>query len=156
MKTNKWISLALAAALNLGGFLTTASLGAETTAPPHRGYLHRIAQRLNLTDDQKAQIKAVLQTEKGTLKDLRTQLRAARENLQSTIQSTGANETSVRDASGRVAAIEANLAVERMKIFEKIAPILTDEQLQQLKDLEQRANAFLDQALARADQASEE
>ena len=142
--------MTLAAALNVGGFLTTTALGAETAAPAHHGYVYRIAQRLNLTDDQKAQIKAILQTEKSTLRDLRTQLRAAHENLQSTIQSTGATETAVRDASARVAAVEANLAVERMKIFSKIAPILTDEQLQELKDLEQRANAFLDQATRHA------
>lgn len=148
--------MALAAALNLGGFLTTASLGAETTASPHHGYLHRIAQRLDLTDAQKARIKTVLQGERETLKNFRTQLRAARENLQSTIQSSDATETSVRDASARLAAVEANLAVERMKIFAKITPILTDDQLQQLKELEQRANAFLDRSLARSGESSEE
>ena len=148
--------MVLAAALNLGGFLTATSFGAESTAPAHRGYLHRIAQRLNLTDDQKAQIKTVLQAEKGTVKDLRTQLRAARENLRSTIQATDANETSVRDASARVAAVQANLAVERMKIFAKITPILTREQRQELTDVEQRADAFVDWAIARASETSAE
>ena len=142
--------MTLAAMLNLGGLLTTSSLGADTATPTHGGYFHRLAQRLNLTDDQKAQIKTIFQAEKGTLISLRTQLHAARENLRAAIQATGANETTVRAASAQVAVVEANLAVERMKIFAKIAPILTDEQRQQLTDFEQRADAFWDRVIARA------
>jgi len=56
MKTNKWISITLAAALNLGGLLTTTSLGADTAAPAHGRFFQRIAQKLNLTNDQKARI----------------------------------------------------------------------------------------------------
>jgi len=141
--------MTLAAALNLGGLLTTTSLGADAATPAHGGYFHRMVQRLNLTDDQKAQIKTVFQAEKGTLISLRTQLLAARENLRATSQTTGANETAVRAASAQVAAVEANLAVERMKIFAKIAPILTDAQRQQLTEFEQRADAFRDLAIAR-------
>ena len=156
MKTNKWILIALAAAFSLGGFVVTTSLGAETSAPLRRGYLHRIAQRLNLTDEQKAQIKSILEAEKGTLKDLRIQLRSSREKLRDTIQAADTNENSVRAASAKVAAVEANLAVERMKIFAKIAHILTDEQLQELKDLEKRADAFVNQAVSQAGESPTE
>jgi Spy/CpxP family protein refolding chaperone len=149
MKTNKWISITLAAVLNLGGLLTTTSLGADTAAPAHGRFLQRIAQRLNLTDDQKAQIKAVFRAEKSTVINLRTQLLAVRENLRATIQAPDTNETAVRAASAQVAVVEANLAVERMKIFAKIAPILTDEQRQQLSDLEQRVDAFRESAINR-------
>ena len=155
MKTNKWISVTLVALLNLGGGLTTASLGADTSAPAHGGYFHRLAQRLNLTDDQKAQIKAVLRSERDTLRPLLGQLHAARANLRAAIQAAAANETTVRAASAQVAVIEANFAVERMKIFAKIAPILTDEQRQQLSELEQRADDFADRAIARAGEAAE-
>lgn len=142
--------MTLALVLNLGGGLTTASLGADTVAPAHGGYFHRLAQRLNLTDDQKAQIKTVLQSERDALRPLLGQLRAARTNLRAAIRAANANETTVRAASAQVAVVEANLAVERMKIFAKIAPILTDEQRQQLSELEQRADDFADRAIARA------
>ena len=141
--------MTLAALLNLGGLLTTSSLGADTATPAHGGYFHRMAQRLNLTDDQKAQVKTILQSERGTLKSLFNQLHAARENLRATIQTPDANETAVRAASARVAAVEADLAVERMKIVAKIAPILTDEQRQQLADFEQCADAFRGRVIAR-------
>jgi Spy/CpxP family protein refolding chaperone len=148
MKTNKWITLTLAAALNLGGWLTTPSLAADAAMPAHRGFFQRIAQRLNLTDDQKAQIKTILRSEKDTLKPMLGRLHTARENLRAAIQAGDANETSVRAASAQVAAVEADLAVERMKIYGKIAPILTDEQRQQISDFQQRADDFTDQAIA--------
>jgi len=150
MKTNKWITLTVAAALNLAGLLTTPSLAADATAPVHGRFLQRIAERLNLTDDQKTQIKTILRSEKGTLKPLLGQLHSARENLRAAIQAGDANETTVRAASARVAAVEADLAVERMKIYGKIAPVLTEEQRQQLGEVQQSADDFVDRAIAHA------
>lgn len=150
MKTNKWLSLALAAALNLGGWLTTPALAADTPAPAHGRFLQQLAQRLNLTADQRAQIKTILRAEKDTLRPLRSQLHAARENLRADIQAGDANETTVRAASAQVAAVEADLAVERMKIYGKIAPVLTNEQRQQISDFRRRADAFTDQAISHA------
>lgn len=149
MKTNKWITLTVAAALNLVGLMTTPSLAADTNAPAHGRFFQRIAQRLNLTDDQKAQIKAILRSERDTLKPLVSSLHTARENLRAAIRASDANETTVRAASARVAAVEADLAVERMKIYGKIAPILTDEQRQQISEFEQSADDIADRAIAR-------
>ena len=42
------------------------------------------------------------------------------------------------------------MAVERMKLYGKIAPILTDVQRQQLAKLQQRADDFVDRKIARA------
>lgn len=150
MKKNKWITLTVATALNIVGLMTTPALAADANAPAHGRFFQRIAQRLNLTDDQKAQIKTILRSEKDTLKPLLGQLHAARENLRAAIRASNANETTVRAAAARVAAGEADLAVERMKIYGKIAPILTDEQRQQISDVEQNADDFTDRAIARA------
>ena len=150
MKTNKWLPLTLAAVLNLGGLTTTPSLAADTSAPAHGRFFQRIAQRLNLTDDQKAQVKTVLRSEKDTLKPLLQQLHSSRQNLRAAIRASDANETTVRAAAAKVAAAEADLAVERMKIYGKIAPILTDEQRRQISEFEQRADDFADRAIAGA------
>ena len=150
MKTNKWIPLTLAAVLNLGGLTTTPALAADTSAPTHGRFFQRVAQRLNLTDDQKKQIQTVLRSEKDTLKPMLAQLRTARQNLRATIQAGDANETTVRAASAKVAAAEADLAVERMKIYGKIAPILTEEQRRQLSEFKQRADRLAARAGADA------
>jgi Spy/CpxP family protein refolding chaperone len=151
MKTTKWFSITLAAALNLGGWVATPSLAADASAPVFaRGQLRaRIAEMLNLTDAQKAQIKTVLHGEKETLMPLLGQLHDARKNLRAAIHAGDATEASVRVASARVAAVEADLAVERMKIYGKIAPILTDEQRRRIADFEQRADRFADGVITR-------
>jgi Spy/CpxP family protein refolding chaperone len=153
MTTHKWLSLTLAAALNLGGWLTTPSLAADTAPPAHGRFLQQLAQSLNLTADQKAQIKTILRAEKGTRTTLLGQLHAARANLRAAIQAGDANETSVRAASAQVAAMEADLAVERMKIYGKIAPVLTNEQRQQISEFRQRADNFTDRAITHAAEA---
>jgi Spy/CpxP family protein refolding chaperone len=110
--------------------------------------LQRIAEKLNLTGDQKSQIKTILVGEKDTLQNLLGQLHDARKNLRAAIQAGDANESSVRAASARVASAEADLAVERMKLFSKISPVLTDEQRQKISDFTQRADDFADNAIA--------
>jgi len=149
MKTTKWLSITVAAALNLGGWMATPSLAADGTAP-HERIAHRLAEKLNLTGDQKAQIRAVLKGEKDVLLPLLGQMHDARIALRAAIHADGANETSVRAAAARVGAAEGDLAVERMKIYGKIAPILTDEQRRQISDFEQRADTFVDGVIARA------
>jgi Spy/CpxP family protein refolding chaperone len=113
-----------------------------------------MAQRLNLADDQKARIQTILQAEKATLTSLVGQLHSARQNLRAAIRASDANETSVRAASARVAEAEADLAVERMKIYGKIAPILTEEQRRQISDGERHADVLADRAIARAGERS--
>ena len=151
MKTTKWLSITLAAALNLGGWMATPSLAADSPAPasPRERIPQRLAEKLNLTDDQKAQIKTVLSGEKDTLVPLLGQLHDARKALRAAIHASDATEAAVRVAAARVAAVEADLAVERMKIYGKIAPILTDEQRQKIADFEQRADSFVDSVIAR-------
>jgi Spy/CpxP family protein refolding chaperone len=151
MKTNEFLILAMAAVVIAGGLTSPKTLAADgSTSRPVRGqFLQRLAERLNLTDEQRAQIKVVLSGEKDTLKALLNQLHDARKNLRTAIQAGDATEASVRVASARVAALEADLAVERMKLYGKIAPILTEAQRQQIADFRRRADDIADNAIGR-------
>src|SRR5882757_6437146 len=115
MKT-KTIFIVTAAAIIAGGLIVTTSLAADNPAAgPLRGQMFkRIAERLDLTADQKAQIKTILAGEKDTLQSLLGQLHDARKDLREAIQAGDANESSVRAASAKAASAEADLAVERM------------------------------------------
>jgi Spy/CpxP family protein refolding chaperone len=95
-------------------------------------WFQRIADRLDLTADQKQQIKGIFLTEKDTLLPLVENLRSSRKELRTAIRADNTTEAAVRTASAKVASVEADLAVERMKLYLKIAPILTDVQKQQL------------------------
>ena len=149
---NKILICTLAVALAAGGFTATKIFAADNSAAaaPARGrILQRMADKLNLTAGQRTQIKAVFAGEKDALAPLLGQLHDARMNLRAAIRASDANETSVRAASAKVAAAEADFAVERMKLYGKIAPILTDEQKQQLAEMQQRADDFVDNVIAR-------
>ena len=142
----------LAAALVAGGLIVTKSAAADSSiavAHGRGGLLQRIADKLNLTADQRTQIKAILAEDKDTLAPLLSAVHDARKSLREAIRANGATEASVRAASAKVASAEADLAVERMKLYGKIAPILTDAQRQQLADLQQHADDLVDGVIAR-------
>lgn len=144
--------LALAAALLAGGFTVTQTFAADGAdgAPGHARWGQRLAEKLNLTAGQRAQIKAILAGEKGTLAARLGSVHEARKNLRAAIRADDAGEASVRAAAAAVGAAEADLAVERMKLYAKIAPILTGRQREELAALQQQADDFIDGALRRA------
>ena len=151
MKT-KIILLSTAAVLVAGGLIVTQTSAADSSASgaiPLRGQiLKRIAEKLELTSNQKSQFKTILLGEKETLKTLLGQLHDARKNLRAAIQTKDTNESSVRAASAKVASIEADLAVERMKVFGKIAPELTQEQRQKISDFAEHMDTLADGFIA--------
>ena len=154
MRISKWSIIALAAAVAVGGLsMTSRAAGAAKADRPVRGRLLQNAKKkLGITDDQAAQIKAVLKADKENITSLIQRMRDAREELRAAIRSADANESSVRAASAKVAAVEADVAVERMKLHSKIAPILTDEQRAKLSEMGSKLDAMIDRAIDRAGQ----
>jgi Spy/CpxP family protein refolding chaperone len=159
MKTIKLLTIATAAAIIAGGLTSAPAQDTNDSAAgtrPGRGQiLQHITKKLNLTDDQKSQIQAVWGGEKDMLKSLFGQLHDARKNLRAAIHAGDANETAVRAASAKVAGVQADLAVERMKLYGKIAPILTDQQRRKIADFEQRFDNVMGGAIARLDERSD-
>ena len=153
MRSTNWLAITLAAAL-CGGFLLTVPPAQAAKGASRQTVRSRIRERakteLNLTDQQVAQIKQILKADKGEIAGLVTRLHDARVGLRGAIQAPGATEASVRVASAKVAAVEADLAVERLRLFGKISPILTAEQREKLQELRGRADDFVDKLINRA------
>src|SRR5205823_6346482 len=115
----------------------------EKNSRPMRGaILERVIKELDLKDDQLTKIKAELRAEKETLVPMLKNLHETRKALREAIHATDATEASVRDAAKKVADVESDLAVERLKLTGKIAPILTEEQIDKIKTFEQKADEF--------------
>lgn len=110
-------------------------------------FLQRAKEKLGLTDEQVTKIRSELKAEKDALSDLISRLHEARVGLLETIQATDATETSVRAASAKVAVVEADLAVERLKLYGRISPILTPEQREKIIEFQTRLDDFLDNRL---------
>ena len=107
----------------------------------------RLRGQLGLTHEQVKTIKGDLAADRTTLTTLLSSLHEARINLRSTIRKPGATEEDIRAASAKVAGVEADLAVERAKLYGKISPVLTPDQLAKMDELQQRADDRVDGAI---------
>jgi len=146
-----WIVLALAAAVAAGGYVTCRAAENPVSPTPARArILQRIKEKLDLSDEQVVQIRDVLKADRSSLTDLLTRLHTARTSLRSAIQSGDATEASVRSASAKVAAVEADLAVERLRLYGKISPILTDAQREKLGQMQAGLDDAIDRVIQRA------
>ena len=154
MRTHKYVIGITTLAVCLGG-LIVFNAPAQDNGPVTGIGSGRLAEsaeeKIGLTGEQLGQIRDVLKSEKSSIVSLLSQMRDARAGLRTAIRSTDANETSVRAASAKVAAVEADVAVERMKLFHQISPILTDDQRTKLAALQSNLDGFVDQAINRLD-----
>lgn len=153
MKTKNYLVITLAATLAVGGFASINARAAEESAVAQRplqgSLLVRAKEKLGLTDEQVAEIRAALQSERSSMKDLGSRLREARTELRAAIRSTDATEQSVRAAAARLADVQADAAVERMILHAKISPILTAEQREKIAQLQSRLNEARKSAMNR-------
>ena len=150
MKKNIFLPT-LAATLITAGVAASINASSEKKTPdaPLRGkFFQHAAERLELSADQKSQIKAIVTGEKAQLQTLLTALHDARKEMRAAIHAGDANEKSVRATAAKAASADADLAVERMKIYAKIAPVLTDAQRAKITELETRLDEFSSRAIA--------
>lgn len=140
--------IAVAALITLCG---GNAFGADSAVSerPRGQILERIREKLDLSDDQVSQIKAELGAERDTLKTLISKLHEARVGVREAIRATNASETSVRAAAAKVGAAQADLAVERFKLYGRINPILTDEQREKVKQWESQIDDWVEGAVNR-------
>jgi Spy/CpxP family protein refolding chaperone len=151
MRTSKWFILTAAAALAAGGLTRVTAEPAERQRPlrqAHAGFLERAKERLGLTDEQVSQIKAALSGERETLRAIITRLHDARLEAREAIHSSDATESSVREAAAKIGAVQSDLAVERLKLYRRISPILTEQQREKLKEFETQVDDFVDSTIS--------
>jgi Spy/CpxP family protein refolding chaperone len=132
-----------------------------TTAPPahrfHRfgmaGDMHGYFRQLDLTDQQKTQMKAIMQKEGPAMKPLFQQLHQSETQLRQFAEGTY-DDAKVRGAAAQQAQIQAELTVQRTKIHNELYQILTPEQQTKLKELEASRAARIQAHTPQAPQAT--
>ncbi len=102
------------------------------------GELQRALHRLDLSDDQKASIKALFESNQESMQADRETLRTAREALRMQMQSEIFDEAAIRNLAGQVGAAEVEMAVARASVHNQVVQLLTDEQRGQLKEMRAR------------------
>jgi Spy/CpxP family protein refolding chaperone len=149
MKTRNLVATTAVAALIAGGlFIYKAHAETARAGLGQRGpAIQRAIKELGLSDEQVGKIKSELRSEKDTLTTLLKKLHDTRKDLRETVNTPDVKEADVRAASAKVAAVEADLAVERAKLSGKIAPVLTPEQIGKIKEFQEKVDDFVIHAL---------
>src|SRR5437870_5817549 len=149
MKTPKPFYLFVAITL-LGfiGYATAASNIPSPASPFQYGILSKLAE-LGITDAQKVEIHAILREAQPGFEPLVKQFIQERRALRNTIHAAPVNEPAIRTQADRVAQFEADLAVKRAHISERVRTVLTPDQITKLKDIATQLDSRVDAMVER-------
>jgi Spy/CpxP family protein refolding chaperone len=114
----------------------------------------RMLRDLNLTDEQRQQIRDQFQKARdtGALK----QLMDARRALQDAVESPNLDEDNIRNLADQLGVAEGNAAVERAHLHQQILQILTDEQRQELEKMKAEAKQRMEERRERFEKRLQE
>jgi len=97
-------------------------------------------RELDLTDEQKTQVKSIVDSHQAEFKAVGEKMHAAREGMRALIEADTLDEAAVRAKSVEVAAAEADAAILGAKVRTQTVQVLTSEQLAKLKELQVSRN----------------
>lgn len=104
-----------------------------------RGFdVDRLAEKLNLSDDQRSQMKVIIEESKPQISALREKMRENRKQLRELSQKTPFNETDVRKLAEAQGDVKAEMIVLRMQQRSQIQALLTEEQRVQMKEMREK------------------
>lgn len=91
-------------------------------------------RQLDLSDDQKTQLKSITDSHRDEIRAAGEKVRAARESMRALVEADAINEGAIRAKSSEIAAAEADMVILNAKIRKESMQILTAEQLAKLKE----------------------
>jgi Spy/CpxP family protein refolding chaperone len=152
MKTIRFRLLVAALAVLMGTAIAKSQTAADAppSPPPGRGEFgafHMIgffAKNLDLTEDQKTQMKTILEKERPAMKPLMQQSHQIEQQLHQYAEGTY-NETKVRALATQQSKVELELSVQRTRIHNELFLVLTPDQQAKLKELEANHEARMQQ-----------
>jgi protein CpxP len=113
------------------------------------------AKNLNLTDEQKTQMKTLMQTARPTMKPLFEQERLIDQQLRQYVEGTY-NDAKVQALAAQKSQIEIQLTVAQTKLHNQLYQVLTADQQSQLKQMEATHEARMQQHMQDAPPAPPE
>ena len=100
---------------------------------------------LDLSDDQRAQLRKIREARQAEFKAAGEKLQAARQGMRGLLDADQINESAIRAKSQEVAAAEAEMAILNAKVRAESLQILTSEQQAKLKELRARRDGQMKQ-----------
>lgn len=131
----------------------TADAAAPAPAHDHAYGMHEhrmgfFAQKLNLTDEQKTQMKAIMQKEHPAMKPLFQQQHQIDQQLRQYVEGPF-DEAKVLALAAQKAQIQAQLTVAQTRIHNQLYALLTPDQQSQLKEMEAKHEARMQERMNR-------
>ncbi len=111
--------------------------GGEHHGRQQRHNFRKLAGKLGLSDAQKAQARAIFQANRPVVQPILANLRTERKNLRTLMQADTVDEAAIRAETAKIAAIQADLNVNRAHANAQFRAILTPAQLSTLDSLRQ-------------------
>jgi Spy/CpxP family protein refolding chaperone len=117
------------------------------------GRLMVLRSELNLSDEQRSQVRDVLVRHRSEIASTVQAVRAKRLVLRDAVLAESADEAAIRAAAAELGEQIGDAAVKASKLKAQVAPILTDEQrtliVEFLADRDEAVDRFLEQAAAK-------
>jgi Spy/CpxP family protein refolding chaperone len=159
MKSIRFRLLIAALAVLLSSAIAKSQTAADAPAPAmhghHHGYGregHRMeffAKYLNLTDEQKAQMKTVLHKEHPAMKPLFQQSRQIEQQLRQYVEGPY-DEAKVRALATEKAQVEVELTVAETRVHNELYQLLTPDQQGKMKEFAARHEAGMQKHMQEA------
>ena len=164
MKSIRFRLLIAAVAVLLGSVIAKSQTAADAPPPPpmHHHGMHGHMMRagffpraLDLTDDQKTQMKAIVEKERPTMKPLFQQERQLDQQLRQ--YSEGAyDDAKVRALAAQKSQLEVELTVAHTRMHSQMYQLLTPDQQSKLKEIEANHQARMQQHMHEAPPAPQQ
>ena len=132
------IAIALFLAIGVAVPVAMAQGATEGTVKQERGFHGRGHGRhgggmmgfrnLDLTDDQKAQMKQIRETSFQNLRPVMEQIRTKRQEIRQASQDGNVNEALITQKLTEIAPLEAKLQAERARVHQQMLSVLTSDQ----------------------------
>jgi periplasmic protein CpxP/Spy len=139
--------VALAAAGLLAGRISAGAFPAGGHPDFGHHVFGRIARALDLSDDQKSQVKAILKTHASEIETQMKASAAARRAVHDAVLAQPSDEAAIRAAAQKFGQVHADGAVLFARISTEIQPILTDEQRAKILKFRERMRGRADSAV---------
>jgi protein CpxP len=155
---------ALAGLALCAGMAIAQDANAPASEPRHHGmdehFMHggseigMFLHQLNLTDDQKAQIKQIFKSEKPSMKPLMQSEFTAHDQMLHLIASDKFDQAAVAKLAAQESQIHMQLEVEHAKIASQVYQLLSSEQKAKVADLITQHEQRMQQHMQNQEQAS--